>query len=298
MHILERAQLWKNIFQTDNNSILQQVSKLAWDLAAFTCFVEAIRRAPGTEDGKRLNGMFVDMLASGFWSTTMQGVRNLAERGSIHGAHGVCSIGGLLEDIKSVRTQVTRRVFVEAIGETDYNYHLTNKQYWEWLQAGEPGAKWVPKQYHYELARQRHELFDWLSGATPGKSHPDDLIRKEVFVDLDERLKRLDAIVDHVNANIAHAATEASRQGRVLDKWSLEDAKSAIKELAQIAELVGTWFCRSSVGTVLPTAQFDQFAHLDQPIFAGDINVLRDAWDTLDKEMSQWHGIDLSRFLL
>jgi hypothetical protein len=289
----ERIALWKHIYETDDNAISKQISKLAWDLAAFSCMVELVHRAPDAGNSKRLNSMFMDMLVSGFWSMTMQGVRKLAERRTIHGAHGVCSLGGLIQDAKDVRLRLTRRVFVEDIAGADYNYRATEDLYWQWALAGEPfQARWVPREYHYEISQQRHELFDWLSGKVPGTSNPDDIIREEVFDDLEARLTRLNGIVEHVNVEVAHAATEASRQGRVLERWNLTDAKDAIKELAQIAELVGNWFCFSGVGTVLPTPQFDQFAHLDQPLFHGDVAVLREIWNALDEEMGHWHAID------
>lgn len=288
----ERVALWKRIYEADENSINQQISKLAWDLAAFTCFVELVRRAPDSRSGKQLNGMFMDMLVSGFWSTTMQGVRKLAEQMSIHGRRGVCSLGGLLQDAQAVRPRLTRRVFVEDIAGAEYDHEATRERYWQWLMDGEPGPKWVPREYHYEISEQRHQVFDWLSGTTPETRRPDDVIREQVFSDLDERLKRLNAVVEHVNVAVAHAATEASRAGRVLERWNLDDAKASIKELAQIAELVGNWFCFSGVGTVLPTPQFDQFEHLDQPLFQGDTDALREIWDAIDEEMSHWHEVN------
>lgn len=288
----ERIALWKRVYETDENSISKQVSKLAWDLAAFTCLVELVRRAPDSRSGKRLNGMFMDMLASGFWSTTMQGVRKLAERETIHGPRGVCSIGGLLQDAKDVRLRLSRRVFVEDIAGAEYNYRATEDRYWQWLFAGKQGPRWVPAEYHYEISQQRHAVFDWLSGTAPSTSTPDDLIREQVFIDLEDRLKRLHGVVEHVNVTVAHAATEASREGRVLERWNLDDAKTAIKELAQIAEPVGSWFCFSGIGTVLPVPQFDQFEHLDQPLFQGDMEALRQIWSDLEEEMGHWHEID------
>lgn len=291
----ERIALWKHIFDTDDNAITRQVSELAWNLAAFTCLVEAVRSAPDHGSGKRLNGMFMDMLASGFWSSTMQGVRKLAEKQPIHGPKAVCSIGGLLQDVHAVRHRLTRRVFVEDIAGAEYDYEATRARYWQWLMEGEPGPKWVPREYHYEISEQRHQVFDWLSGTTPENRTPEDVIREQVFIDLEERLKQLDAVVEHVNVAVAHAATEASRAGRVLDRWNLGDAKNAIKELAQIAEVVGNWFCFSGVGTVLPVPQFDQFEHLDQPLYQGDVDRLREVWDGLSQEMEHWHEVDPTR---
>lgn len=289
----ERIELWKRIFETDDNAISNQISKLAWDLAAFTCLVEIVRQAPETSHGKRLNGMMMDMLVSGFWSTTMQGVRKLAERGTIHGAQGVCSLGGLLEDVRATRLRLTRQIFVEEISGADYNYRVTEDRYWQWAMGGQPNhARWTPRELHYEISQQRHETFDRLSGSAPGASNPRDIIREEVFADLNGRLSALDAVVEHVNVEVAHAATEASREGRMLEQWNLVDAKSAIKELAQIAEQVGSWFCFSGIGSVLPTPQFDQFEHLEQPLFNGDISDLQRIWDEINREMGQWHDVN------
>ncbi|WP_312770147.1 hypothetical protein [Pseudoxanthomonas mexicana] len=288
-----RIDLWKRIFDTDDNAISKGLSKLAWDLTAFTCVVEMVRKAPDTEGGKRLNGMILEMLVSGFWSSTMQGVRRLAERETIHGARGVCSIRGLLDDAKAVRHRITRRVFVEDIAGLDYNYVVTEDKYWQFMFSQPRGqGVWVPRELDADPSKQRHVLFDWLSGTTPQTSHPEDIIREDVFTSLEQRLARLDGVVEHVNVEIAHAATEFSRTGRALQNWNLTDAKDAIKELTQIAQFVGDWFCFSGVGTVLPHPQFDQFAYLDQPLFSDDRQLLQDTWDAMEQEISQWHDVD------
>ncbi|PZQ33283.1 MAG: hypothetical protein DI562_02115 [Stenotrophomonas acidaminiphila] len=289
----QRIELWKRIYDTDDNAISKALSKLAWDLAAFTCVVDMVRQARQGEGGARLNGMVVEMLVSGFWSNTMQGVRRLAERETIHGLRGVCSIGGLLKDARDARHQITRRVFVQDIAGLDYNYAVIEDRYWQFVLAKPHNqGVWVPREIDPDPSKERHALFDWLSGSTPATSHPDDVIREEVFDVLDQRLARLDGVVEHVNVQIAHAATEFSRTGRVLQQWNLDDAKAAIKELTQIAQLVGEWFCFSGVGTVLPHPQFDQFAHLDQPFFTGERGLLQATWDALEAEIGQWHDID------
>lgn len=294
----QRIELWKHIFDADDNAISKALSGLAWNFAAFSCIVEVVRAAPDEGTGKRLNGMILDMIASGYWSNTMQGVRRLAEREAIHGQRGVCSLGGLIQDTRAARGGVTRKVFVEEIAGLPYNYEVVRDQYWQYIFRQPTGvAHWIPKEYDYEPSEQRHALFDWLSGTSPGSSTPDDLIREEVFDALEQRLARLEDVVDHVNVEIAHAATEASRRGRFLDRWGLGDAKAALRELAQIAELIGNWFCYSGIGTVLPTPQFNQFEHLDRPLFTGDMTRLQEVWDAIDAEVSEWHNVEPSALL-
>ncbi|CAN7283166.1 hypothetical protein LJR168_001387 [Pseudoxanthomonas sp. LjRoot168] len=42
----QRIELWKRVFDTDDNAISKALSKLTWDLGAFSCVVEMVRQAP------------------------------------------------------------------------------------------------------------------------------------------------------------------------------------------------------------------------------------------------------------
>lgn len=290
----QRIEHWKAVYDTDDNAITKGLSKLSWDLASFACVVEMVNSAPEDAQGKRLNAMVVEMLVSGFWNNMMQGVRRLAERQSIHGARAVCSLGGLLDDVKAVRHRITRRVFVEDIAGLEYDWKAIDERYWAHvLSQREAGYMNVARELDCEPSRQRHVTFDWLSGTSPEDANPEDVIRAEVFDALEARLSRLDAVVEHVNVQIAHAATEFSRTGRQLQEWNLADARAALKELAQISQVVGEWFCFSGVGSILPHPQFDQFAHLDQPFYTGDFQRLQETWDEVENDIRQWHDVDL-----
>ena len=292
----ERIALWKHVYDVDDNAISKALSKMAWDLAAYSCLVEMVRQSPGKEHQKHLNGMLLEMAATGFWSTTLQGVRRLVEKAPIAGPYGVCSLGGLIQDIRAVRNRLTRAVYVRGIAGLTYNYEAIKQRRLDYAHArhdaGDHGAFFVPRELNYVGSERRHAEFDWLSGTTPGTSRQTDLIRMEVFDALEARLIHLEAVAEHVNVQIAHAATEASRQGRVLERWGLEDAKTALMQLAQVSELVGRWFCFSGIGTVLPVPQYDQFLHLEKPLFAGDVADLQAVWDGLSEEMGRWHDVD------
>ncbi|EMG2117721.1 hypothetical protein ACV344_29810 [Pseudomonas aeruginosa] len=289
--MLDRIADWKRIFDTEENAITKSLSRMAWELAAYSCLVEMVRAAPVAGDGKQLNSLFLDMLATGFWNGTMQGIRRLVEVEPIRGARSVCSLGGLIADIRAARRKLTREVYVRYIAGLEYNYlrtaaaheAFTNEQ----LRQGNHSF-WTPIELHQEYSQKRHDEFDWLSGVPSGRSRPDDIIREEVFDMLEARLDRLSKVIQHVNVEIAHAATEASRQGRVLDQWGLTDAKQAVREIAEVAHVVGNWFCFSGAGTMVPTPLFDQFAHLDRPLFTGDISRLQEVWNDVDREAQSW----------
>lgn len=297
----DRIAEWKRIFETEENAISKALNRMAWDVAAFSCVVEIVRQAPEVGGQKQLNGLIMDMLASGFWAGTMQGIRRLVEVEPIRGPRSVCSLGGLIADVRASRGKLTREIFVRDIAGLEYNYFRTraasesfaNEQ----LRQGNR-SYWVPIEYHHELALKRHEEFDWLSGVTAGASRPDDIIRVEVFDMLESRLESLTSVIEHVNVDIAHAATEASRQGRVLDRWGLADAKKAVREIAEVAHVMGSWFCFSGTGTVLPVAQFDQFEHLDIPLFTGDRTRLQEIWTEFDREAQQWHQVDPRKWMV
>lgn len=290
----ERIALWRQVFEQDRNSIQNTLTAVTWDLAAFSCFGEMVRLAPGTADRKHLNGMLLDMLAKGFWSNTMQAVRKLADGGSIHGKRGVCSLRGLIDDARAAKRQLTRRVFVEDIAGLDYDYEATKVRYWEYAFAQQPegGAFFVPQELQYERSEARHEVFDWLAGVSPASRKPDDLIRDDVFDRLLARIAAVDDVVDHVNVVVAHAATQASREGRVLTRWQLDDAKRAVRALAEVTSLAGSWFCYSGMGTILPHAMFDQFEYLEAPLFAGDKEILRATWGAFETDAQEWTAID------
>ncbi|MEX5588034.1 hypothetical protein [Pseudomonas urmiensis] len=296
----ERVAEWKRVFESEENAITKALNQMAWDIAAYSCVVEMVRQAPTVGGEKQLNALVMDMLANGFWAGTMQGVRRLVEVEPIRGPKSVCSIGGLIADVRAARGKLTRLVYVRDIAGLEYNYHRTHAAYNtfvnEQLQHGRR-SYWVPIKYHYELSIKRHEEFDWLSGVSAGASTPDDLIRIEIFDMLEARLDRLSSVIEHVNVDIAHAATEASRQGRILERWGLADAKQTLREIAEIAQLVGSWFCYSGAGTVLPAANFDQFAHLDSPLFQGDRAKLQEIWTDFDREAQSWHRVDPTEWM-
>lgn len=298
--MLDRIAEWKRVFETEENAITKALNQMAWDIAAYSCVVEMVRQAPTVYGEKQLNVLIMDMLASGFWAGTMQGIRRLVEVEPIRGPRSVCSLGSLIADVRASHGKLTRLVYVRDIAGLDYNYHSTYAAYEAFATEQRQQGKrsyWVPTKYHYELAIKRHEEFDWLCGVNSGASRPDDLIRIEVFDMLESRLRRLSSVIEHVNVDIAHAATEASRQGRMLERWGLADAKQALREIAEIAQVVGTWFCYSGAGTVLPFAEFDQFAHLDSPLFQGDRAKLQEIWTDFDREAQSWHLVDPTEWM-
>lgn len=289
----ERAEAWKHAFEGDEQAILPTLVNFAWNYAAFTTVVQLVRQAEEDNEGrKKLNSMVLDLLAGGYWANAILAIRRLVDRGPFNGRRGVNSLWALIQDIKANRDNLTRAVYVETIAGLPYNFEEIREKYWEFIMAQPAGGVHVPQEFWYEPSEQRHEEFDWLSGVAPEDRAPTDLVREDVFTRLEARLGPLDEVADHATIFFAHAATEASRQGRVLDRWGLNEAKQSLQQVAEVAEFVGRWFCFTGIGDIMPTPQYDQFEFLDQPFWRGDRAVLQEHWDAFGEEVGRWPYID------
>ncbi|KAF1724330.1 hypothetical protein [Pseudoxanthomonas japonensis] len=289
----ERVEAWKQAFEGDEQAVLPTLVNFAWNYAAFMTVVQIVRDAPQDEAGRmKLNSMVLDLLAGGYWANAILAIRRLVDRGPFKGKRGVNSLWALLQDIKASRDNLTRTVYVETIAGLPYDYEEIRDKYWEFVYAQPPGGVNVPRELRYEPSEQRHEEFDWLSGVAADARSPDDLIREDVFSRMEERLGQLDQVADHATIFFAHAATKASRQGRVIDKWGPNEAKQSLQQVAEVAEFVGRWFCFTGIGDILPTAQYDQFEFLDQPLWQGERARLQEQWDAFGEEVGQWPHID------
>lgn len=290
----ERIAAWKEAFESDEQAILPTLVNFAWNYAAFTTIAQIVHQAPENEDGrKKLNPMALDLLADGYWANAILAIRRLVDRGPLDGKRGVNSLWALIQDIKANRDNLTRETYVETIAELPYDYDNIQRKHDDFLMKQPAGkAVFVPRELWYEPSKQRHEEFDWLSGVAPDARSPNDLVREDIFTRLENRLTDLDQVADHATIHFAHAATKASRQGRAIDKWGINEARESLQRIAEVAEFVGRWFCFSSIGDILPTPQYDQFEFLDQPLWRGDISQLEEHWEKFGEQVSQWPHID------
>lgn len=287
-----RIAAWKAAFEEDDHAILPTLINFAWSYASFSTIVELVRHAPEDAQGEKpLNPLLFELLIGGYWGNTLMAVRRLMDKASLHGARGVCSIFAVIGDVRACRRQLTRRVYIEDIARLPYDYQAVEEGYWRHVHSHPPGPQYIPRELSYEPSQARHAQFDWLSGVAPDNRSSDDLIREEVFDRLEARLAILDDVTAHATAHYAHAATEASRNGRVLTQWGQAEAKDALKTLAETAELVGRWFCYSGIGDILPTPQYDQFRYLDH-LAPVPLDRLQEQWDVFADEVSRWPSIE------
>lgn len=294
--LADRIAAWRQAFEGDDNAIVNTLVSYAWNFAVFQTVAKAVELAP--EDGhgnKRLNGMMLQLLRTTYWGSAVMAIRRLVDNGKLHGKFGVASLRSILNDVRSSRDELTRRVYVEDIAKLPYDWEVLDALWWDRHFGGVPQApdEATRRAQDPEPSRQRHEEFDFLSGVAPANRTPDDLIDPTIFDRLEARLGRLDTIADHATIHFAHAGTEFSRQGRDMGQWGPTEAVDALRELVEVAELIGRWFVFTSVHDVLPTPQFNQFEHLDQPLMANDdTSALDAAWEAFAEQTARWHSLD------
>jgi hypothetical protein len=133
-----------------------------------------------------------------------------------------------------------------------------------------------------------HRHFDFLSGGSEGNRSPEDLILPSVFENIEARLARMNDIADHVGSHVAHAGNKESRAGKDLENFDIRDAREALKNLKQVADLVGTWFAKEGEAG-LAIYQGDKFEGLDQPLVTtGDLKALEEQWAEIDRDVAAW----------
>lgn len=287
-----RIELWRHAFSGDHNSIDATLTTFSWNLAVFQTVVKAIELTPEDSDGnKPLNSMILELLRSTYWSSALLAIRRLTDRGSIDGKKGVISLRSILNDVKLHRAKLTRRVFVEDIAGLAYDPH--SHMNGGVATAEEGGLISIPYRLSPDIINMRHQTFDFLSGIDPSNRTPDDIISEKTLDRLEARISKLDDIADHATIHFAHAATDTSRQGRGIGPWGLQQTQEALKILVETAELIGRWFAYESLCAVLPVPQYDQFSHINQPLFPiDDTSALSAEWSKFSDMTETWINIE------
>ena len=291
----DRIAAWKQAFEQDDHAVVPSLTTFAWDFATYLILVRIVDDAPvDSEDRKMVGSLLLELLRKNFWESTVLAVRRLLDKSPLDGKRGVCSLAAIVADVKACRDRLNRRVFLEDIAGLEYDDQAIEERYWAYARERiNKGPFNVPRELQFQNSRDRHEQFDFLSGVAADQRSEHDIIRPEIFDALEARLDRLAAVTDHADTHFAHAATEFSRQGRVLTNWGVTEARDALQLLTQTAELVGRWFVFTGVGDVLPTAQFDKFAYLDRPLIQPEGEErLEQAWDEFARDTARWPFID------
>lgn len=283
-----RIDTWREAFNDETTGILRTVNDLLWNYAAFRTAIRIVFLANKNRHEKPpINQMMFDLIASGYWSSLLLGVRRLLDKGHLKGDQGVYSIRAVLNDIKASRTKLSRRVYVEVLRDCRYDLTKLEEEQRETLKAAKGKPVWGDPAL--TQSQTAHQHFDFLSGISADNRSPNDLISEDIFERLESRLVALNRISDHVSSHLAHAGNRESRQDKLLDEFDIRDSREALKELVQVAHLVGVWFANEG-GAGLATYIGDQFEGLDYPLVSPeDLSDLQENWAATRRDVDSWH---------
>jgi len=283
-----RIETWREAFRDETTGIQKTVDDLLWNYAAFRTAIRVVFLA-NQKGGNRppINQMMFDLIANGYWSSLLLGVRRLLDKGQLKGDQGVYSIRAVLNDIMACRAKLTRRVYVEVLHDCRYDLVKLEAEHWNTLKAANGRAVWVDRSL--SLSQTAHQQFDFLSQTTADSRSPDDRISVDIFNRLEARLAALDKISEHVSSHLAHAGNRESRQGKLLDEYDIRDSREILKELVRVVDLVGVWFANEG-GVGLATYIGDQFEGLDSALVAPeDMPDLQENWQIICRDVETWH---------
>ncbi|MBD9390573.1 hypothetical protein IB237_25560 [Agrobacterium sp. AGB01] len=196
------------------------------------------------------------------------------------------SLRAVLNDVRECRPKLTRRVFVEVVRECRYDLDILREEQNMRLRAANGKAVWGDMALsHSELS---HDHFDFLSGTTPLNRTDTDIIRTEIFEQIDQKLTLLDRIGEHVSSHVAHSGNSQSRNSKQLDAFNISDARDTLKTLKELSDLVGVWFANQS-GAGLAKYIGDQFQGLDAALVRHeDMDDLARNWRVIDCDIDTW----------
>jgi hypothetical protein len=204
----------------------------------------------------------------------------------------VISIRRIVDDLADHRSLLTREIFICHDG-LPYDPEPA-RQRWYAAHMSKPGphAAWVATKgpEGWGNVDMMHSLFDRLSGVDTAARTRDDLIQPRVFGALSKGLNDLNikALLKLRHKVVAHAA-DADNRPRDLVYASLNQILAAQRILVKIAHTIGGTILFESGAGGLPTPQFDQFEHLEQPfVRAKDVDALRRFWDEQSDERDEW----------
>ena len=283
----KRISTWKTAYADETHGVFSTLQTLYWNYATFRTAINLVRQGQAQPEKFSPNRLLFDMVRESFWERTLLGVRRLLDTADLSGDKGVYSLRAVIKDVEACQGSINRHAFVEEIAGTVYDYEAVEAAEYTELKRLPPGtARWGSTAAM--LSRQRHEQFDFLSGKDHGGRSPKDRIRPEVFEKLRARLASLDDIVKHVSTHIAHSGNSQSRAGKSLGDFDIRDARSALKQLTEVAQLTGMWFAYDG-GAGLATPMYNQFEGLDRPLTdENGLIKLQEDWNEIDRDISEW----------
>ena len=292
----ELKKKWIELFcGKHQNSICNQLHDLSWYLTVFYVINES-RNFSKTSDGKyENNGMLHNFIDKCFFEYVCVALRRLLDKDS---GKSTCSLFRLIADMENHHHLITRKIYFEAYGQ-EYDVEKIRIEHEEYCQR-QNGTYTVPQRLIWEVLERRHVDFDTLSGVNKKNRNKNDIVKKDIFTNILNKLKSFDKdVIWYTDKFIAHIERPDRQQNNQTDDDILLTygrVCEAHEVICKIATLVGRLFLEFP-GPFLGTVVFDQFENINLPFVKSEhTEQLKPIWLEKNKQINDWSYIDIEHY--
>lgn len=282
----DKRRLWLSwIDRDEHHAIWTTLSAMVWREVSFKTLSKL---ATGNGDSALHNTILAEQLFDGHVANQVLAIRRLVDDGS----GGIISLRKLFKDIKRNFELFTRENYVCFDG-LPYDYAAV--EYRTMVEHAGKGAFWgdTTGPLAHGTSRMAHEQFDRLAGISPASRRRDDRLPASILTTLEQWFDEsgADDLAKWSHNYLAHAGGPESR-GRIAElSITAQKIAHAIRMLARVTEALSAYvlFASGRSSALMPTAQFDVFEKLDQPVMQSDTeDNARASWDVLSTECDQY----------
>lgn len=275
-----------------DTSVTNQIHGLAWHTAVFRTLNESRRLEPT----RIVNGALWELTSTGYASLMSLGIRKLVDKDP-----RTDSVWNVIAAIERRPELLTREKYVCYDG-IPYDYETVHQRHIDSLDySGKANVRWIPTKgpEAWGTSELMHKAFDKLSETT-GKRKRTDKIKPSLLISLKNHLSHpaITKICTMTDRLIAHAE-RISKKNDAISIATYNDIDDALKEIVKVTSFLSSmFFYESSLGSVVPTPQFDVLEGLDAPwITTANLPLLHDYWSQLSSTMSDWTNSTADDFL-
>ena len=274
----------------EHHAIWDTISAMVWTDVSFRALTQF---AIDDETSCLGNPLVAEQLINGHVATQVLAIRRLVDKRS-----DVISLRRLVKELRRNFNFFTRENYVCHDG-LPYDYEATQMK--EMIARAGSGAFWgdTTGPNAYGTSQMAHNQFDKLTGIDPTKRSREDRLPVALLNTIERWLNDsgADDLAEWSHAYLAHAGDPVNRQRIAALLVTTNKITQAIKSLARVTEAISAnlLFAGGRMHSLMPTAQFDQFENLENPILRADAkDNAYQIWDKLSDERDEFlDGVDV-----
>jgi hypothetical protein len=272
------------IDKDEDHAIWTTLSAMIWNDVSFKTLAYLGANDPNSP---LANSLLAEKLINGHVATQVLAIRRLMDK-----TRNTISLRRLISDIRSNYALFTRENYVCHDG-LPYDYEAV--MHAEIMQRANSGPFWgaTNGSQAWGTSQMAHEQFDRLSGIAPANRKREDRLPRALLDRIEQWLNTSDAdeLAEWSHVYLAHAGSVENRKALAEAIITNDRITAVTRVLARVTEAISAYLlCAGGRSNALmPTAQFNQFEHLDRPVLQPDqLEALHDLWARLTDERDKF----------